>query len=115
MATGQDGIVDNRKPCPSARWFVIHRARCDEAVTAPAQVVRHEGRRLRLAQRLARVLARKDDDGMRAERDDIELSFIERDLDSVIAGELGSRNHMECLGAGLPLDDVPRGFALESL
>ena len=95
MATRQDRVVDDRKSRPPAGWFVIHRTCGDEAVTTPAQIVRHEARCLRLAQRPERVLARKDDNGVRAERDDIELSFIERDLDTVIAGKLGSRNHTE--------------------
>src|SRR5262245_43886001 len=106
MATRQDRVVDDREPSSATGWFVIHRARCDETVSAPAQVVGHEARCLRLAQRFQRVLTRKDDNGVRAERDDIELSFIERDLDAVVAGKLGPRNYPECVRTRLPLHDV---------
>jgi len=50
MTTGQDWIVDYRQSRAPTGWFVIHRARCDEAVTAPAQIIRHESGRQRLAQ-----------------------------------------------------------------
>lgn len=57
MATRQDRVVDDRESSSTAGWFVIHRARGDEVVPAPAQVVGHEARCLRLAQRPERVLA----------------------------------------------------------
>jgi len=61
MTTRQDWVVDDRKSRAPAGWFVIHRACCDEPIAAPAQIIGHESGRQRLAHRLARVPARKDD------------------------------------------------------